>query len=104
MVKIRKGDLVIAVTNGAYENTYKKLGFEKVDEDKVEESVVVEDTVEEQVEETEEDFSELLEKPISSWTKAEIKEFATEKGIDISGTKNAGEAKDVIKAWLEENE
>jgi hypothetical protein len=48
------------------------------------------------------DFEELLEKPISQWNKMEVKDFAAAKGIDIHGTKNANEAKEIIKKYLEE--
>ena len=37
-----------------------------------------------------------MEKPISEWVASEVKRFAKIKGIDISGTKNANEAKDII--------
>lgn len=47
---------------------------------------------------------EILEKPIAKWSKEEIKKFAEIKEIDITGTKNAGEARDRIKAYLEDQE
>ena len=47
---------------------------------------------------------EILEKPIAQWSKEEIKKFAEIKEIDITGTKNAGEARDRIKAYLEAQE
>ena len=47
---------------------------------------------------------EILEKPIAQWSKEEIKKFAEIKEIDITGTKNAGEARDRIKAYLEDQE
>jgi hypothetical protein len=34
------------------------------------------------------------------WTKAEVKEFARANGIDISGTKNVNEAKEIIKQFI----
>ena len=48
-------------------------------------------------------IDEIIEKPISQWNKEEIKKFAALKDIDISGTKNATEAKELIKQFLEEN-
>ena len=63
----------------------------------------VDDEVEEEDELLTEDekFCEnLLEKPIGSWNKIEVKKFAEIKGIDISGTKNPAEAKNVIKEFL----
>ena len=45
---------------------------------------------------------ELVEKPISQWNKEEVKRFAAIRDIDISGTKNANEAKEIIKQFLAE--
>ena len=44
---------------------------------------------------------EILEKPISQWNKDEVKRFAAIKEIDISGTKNANEAKEIIKSFID---
>ena len=44
---------------------------------------------------------EILEKPISQWNKEEVKRFAAIKEIDISGTKNANEAKEIIKSFID---
>jgi hypothetical protein len=37
---------------------------------------------------------------VSQWNKEEVKRFAALKEIDISGTKNANEAKEIIKQFL----
>lgn len=42
----------------------------------------------------------MQEKPLSQWTKNEVKRFASIKGIDLKGTKNASEAKERIKPCL----
>ena len=44
---------------------------------------------------------EILEKPISQWNKEEVKRFAAIKEIDISGTKNANEAKEIMKSFID---
>ena len=49
-------------------------------------------------------MEEILEKPISQWNKDEVKRFAGIKEIDITGTKNANEAKEIIKSFLEAQE
>ena len=46
-------------------------------------------------------MEEILEKPISQWSKGEVKRFAAIKKIDISGTKNANEAKEIIKSFID---
>lgn len=109
LIKITDGVKSITVTQGAYEGIYKNLGFEPAD--KVEEEVKV-DPKEKGKEGQKDDgkseneifAEELLEKPISEWSKDEVKRFAEIKEIDISETKNPGQAKEVIGAWLEEND
>lgn len=103
MVKITNGVNVFEVTNGAFESIYKNQGYRRVDE--VVEDVHHEDVEDVQNQEANEDdlfVEELLEKPIGNWKGPEVKRFAEIKGIDISGTKNANEAKEIIKAFLAE--
>ena len=45
---------------------------------------------------------ELEKKPLSQWNKDEVKQYATICGVDISGTKNAQEAKERIKAFIDD--
>ena len=49
-------------------------------------------------------LEDIVEKPVSQWSKNEVKRFATLKGVDLSGTKNVGEAKELIKMFLEDEE
>lgn len=121
MIHITNGKVVAVVTNGAYESIFKKQGWHPVGvkvagNAKKEKSIPVEDvpvykgggfTSEEDfaddVNEVDEDAKfcqELEEKPISGWSKNEVKKYAEIKGIDISGTKNVNEAKEIIKASL----
>ncbi len=122
MVKISNGDVTQIVSRGAFETQYKKLGFQivgdnqaieakkevkKAAEDKKPESQVPDDDdfdADAADDDTEDgdDFEELLEKPISQWNKTEVKDFAAAKGIDIHGTKNANEAKEIIKKYLDD--
>lgn len=102
MIKITNGKEVFEVTRGAFDGIYSRQGYTVLDEDKVEnhDEVVVGD------ERTEDEkfVDEVLEKPISQWNKEEVKRFANIKNIDITGTKNAGEAKGLIKQFLENAE
>lgn len=124
MVKITNGVDVIEVTRGAFENIYKSQGFVEADapkdkEQKVkgnpednqkhrdeeeEEGSKEPDELEEEEEESEEQkfVKELEEKPLTSWNKKEIKKYCSIVGIDISGTKSADEAKEIIKNFLTE--
>lgn len=97
MVKITNGINTFEVPTGAYRNTFKKLGYNLVSEPK-EVITTPSDASDAKVEEGKEDqFAELLEKPIAQWNKAEVKGFAAAKGIDLAGTKTIDEAKERIK-------
>lgn len=96
MVKITNGVNVFEVTRGAFDGIYSRQGYYLFDEHKKENDVTVE------VEKTEDEIfaEELIEKPISQWNKEEVKRFAAIKDIDITGTKNANEAKEIIKTVI----
>lgn len=99
MVKITNGVNTFEVTRGAFDGIYSRQGYKLVNE-KVE-AKATEAT--ETPEKTEDEIfvEEILEKPISQWGKEEIKRFAAIKEIDISGTKNANEAKEIIKSFVD---
>jgi hypothetical protein len=99
MIKITNGVNVFEVTRGAFDGIYSRQGYRLIDEKteaktpkapkapkKTEDEIFVE---------------EILEKPISQWNKGEVKRFAAIKEIDISGTKNANEAKEIIKSFID---
>lgn len=99
MVKITNGVNVFEVTRGAFDGIYSRQGYRLIDEKaktKVSETPVA-------LEKSEDDFfiEEILEKPISQWNKEEVKRFAAIKKINISGTKNANEAKKIIKSFID---
>ena len=97
MVKITNGVNTFEVPTGAYRNTFKKLGYNLVSEPK-EATTTSPDASGAKVEELQEDeFAELMEKPIAQWNKSEVKAFAAAKGIDLAGTKTIDEAKERIK-------
>ena len=114
MVKISNGEVTQIVSRGAFDTQYKRLGFQivgdnqaveaKKEEKKSEAQVPDDDFDADVADDTEDgdDFEELLEKPISQWNKTEVKDFAAAKGIDIHGTKNANEAKEIIKKYLDD--
>lgn len=100
MVKITNGRDVFEVTEGAFEGIFVHQGFKKVDGKKEGPKIIL-DEVEIPVVDAADEFDELEnEKPVSQWTKAEVKEFARSNGIDISGTKNVNEAKEIIKQFI----
>lgn len=98
MVKITNFVNTFEVTQGAYDDIFKKQGFELVKEDKEDKK----ETVEETKKTNEEAYiEELMEKPISQWNKEEVKTYASLKNVDISKTKNIGEARNIIKQSID---
>ena len=102
MVKITNGKDVFEVTRGAFDGIYSKQGYTILNKKK--NPSQVNPPVNPEKTEDEKFLEEILEKPISQWNKEEVKRFAALKEIDISETKNANEAKALIKEFLEENE
>ena len=98
MVKITNGVNVFEVTRGAFDGIYSRQGYTIIDENKKDE---INDAVEKSEEES--FIDEIIDKPISQWGKDEVKRFASIKDIDITGTKNVSEAKEIIKHFLENN-
>lgn len=100
MVKITNFVNTFEVTKGAYDDIFKKQGFELVEEDK-EETIKEEETGKDYKSDEEKYVEELMEKPISQWNKEEVKTYASLKNIDISNTKNIGEARNIIKQSID---
>ena len=101
MVKITNGKEVFEVTRGAFNGIYSHQGYTIIEEGKADETVEPPKAPEKSEDEI--FLDEIVEKPISQWNKDEVKRFATLKEIDITGTKNANEAKEIIKQFLEED-
>lgn len=98
MVKITNGVNVFEVTRGAFDGIYSRQGYTIVAENK---PAVQNDPGTPEKTEDEKFLDEIIEKPISQWNKEEVKRFAALNEIDITGTKNANEAKELIKQFLE---
>lgn len=129
MVKITNFVNTFEVTQGAYDDIFKKQGFELVEEAPRKKKKATKKQVKEAVEEPEEDYNstedeweeaeeetgkdykseeekyveKLMEKPISQWNKEEVKAYASIKGLDISKTQNVGEARNIIKQSIDKN-
>ena len=101
MVKITNGTDVFTVTRGAFDGIYSRQGYTIVGKEEAENSKGNEGEVNPSKTEDEIFLEEIVEKPISQWNKEETKRFATLRGIDISGTKNVSEAKELIKEFLD---
>lgn len=101
MVKITNGVNVFEVTRGAFDGIYSRQGYTLMNEKKAKAEKEKEPELTPEKTDDEKFLEEIVEKPISQWNKEEVKCFAALKEIDISGTKNANEAKDIIKSFLE---
>ena len=100
MVRITNGAEIFEVTQGAYDNNFKKLGYTIMNDSKAKKTEVVNAEPEDTRSKEEKFIDEMKETPISKWSKADIKKFAELNGIDFSGTKNADEAREVISEFL----
>lgn len=101
MVKITNGVNVFEVTRGAFDGIYSRQGYTIVNEKAAESAKTPETPKTPEKTEDEIFVEEILEKPISQWNKEEVKRFAAIKEIDITGTKNANEAKEIIKSFID---
>lgn len=99
MVKITNGVNTFEVTKGAFDGIYSHQGYKLV-------KYIPAQVVQDEPEKTEDEkfLDEIVLKPISQWNKEEVKRFAALRDIDITGTKNANEAKEIIKGFIEESE
>lgn len=101
MIKITNGSDVIEVTSGAFKSIYSGIGFVPVKEESagVNGDAITPDNV---IFDPDKVFiNEVSEKPIGSWTKAEIKRFANLNDIDLKGVKE-DEARELIAVILAE--
>ena len=99
MVLITNGINRFWVTKGAFSGVYSKQGYTIENDKKVVAAVQMPSP-----KSLDEKFlEEVEEKPLSQWSKDEVKKFAALKDIDLSGTKNINEAKALIKDFMEAN-
>lgn len=107
MVKITNGAVVLEVSKGAFENVYKKQGYE-IFKGNLSEAQKRHEKQEKQVEKqveaetktshvTPEEFSD---KPLSEWKKADILEYCRVNNFDISKATNIREAREILKKHI----
>ncbi len=117
-VKITNGNAEFEVTKAAFKNAFEQQGFRIIDdtvptihnrfEDKFDVNLdmeaelgKVEDSkpemaVEAELSEDDLFVQEMLEKPISEWTKGELKRVAKIKGIDLSNADSTSKARQIV--------
>lgn len=99
MIKVSNGMTEFYTTKSSFDEIFSRQGYYKVEDEVIKPAEDISNVNEINVKDK---FCEdLLEKPIAEWNKTEIKRFCEINEIDISGTKNANEAKELIKAFIE---
>lgn len=103
MIFITNGINEFEVSRGAYESIFRKQGYSIVVDTETE---VVENNKDavaaEPAKQVDKDAEALMEKPISQWTKNEVKSFIDKKRIDVSGITSFNEVKDRVRKYIEE--
>ena len=103
MIIITNGINEFEVSRGAYESIFRKQGYSVVVDTETE---VVENNKDaaaaEPAKQVDKDAEALMEKPISQWTKNEVKSFIDKKRIDVSGITSFNEVKDRVRKYIEE--
>lgn len=103
MVKITNGVRTFEVTEGAFKSIFSHQGFQKVVDEKPKKIKEPDADDKNDNGNGDAEFVEgLKEKPISQWSKNDIKQYAAITGLDITGTKNINEARDLVKAHMDE--
>lgn len=103
MVKITNGVRTFEVTEGAFKSIFARQGFQKVVDEKPKKTKEPDAGDKNDNGNGDAEFLEgLKEKPISQWSKNDIKQYAAITGLDITGTKNINEARDLVKAHMDE--
>lgn len=101
MVEITNGANTYKVTRSAYESIFRAQGYKLIDSARKSILANPSNAVGDSAMSSEDE--KLLEKPIASWTKSEVKAFAARNDISLVGTKNVNEAKGIIRDWINEN-
>lgn len=101
MVTIKSKDEkeIFQVTQGAYNTVFEGQGYSIVPKLK---KAGQHKSADKAPSEDERFVAELMEKPISQWTKDEVKRFVDIKGIDTTGAKSVNEVKDLIKSMFQQ--
>lgn len=97
MIKITNGSNVFEVSQGAFDGIYSHQGYTvmNANNSSKKERVIPKKTDDDMF------LEQIVEKPISQWSKEDVKHYAALKKIDISNTKNVNEAKAIIKESIE---
>lgn len=92
----------ITVPHSIYNSHFKKLGYHEVAKKAASHMPLgapVEESPSAMADESKE--ASLPEKPVSEWSKEEVKQFVSDRNIDTSSAKNLGDVRRIIAEYLE---
>lgn len=97
MVKVTNGVDTFEVTMGAYKDIFASQGYKLITE-----AEVVPQMSSGEPSKTEEELflEEIVEKPVSEWTKDELKKFADLNEISLDGIHSVNDVREVIKNYI----
>lgn len=99
MVEITNGNITTVVTEGAFKSVFSKLGYERVND----KEPVAEAAGPAVVQESADEFADLVTKPVSQWSKAELQKFVKAKGIDTADASTVNAVKSLVADFVAEN-
>lgn len=99
MVNIQRGQFKTRVSKKAYESFFKNKGYRIVSEDSEKEEEHKIEMMEEHESETVEESDNI---PISDMNAKQLRKFAEENGIDVSGAKSTEQARAIVRKTLKE--
>lgn len=93
MVTITDGVHDLTVTKGAFDSIFSKQGYRLAKKTQA----VQHDTV---IDNNSKKLNALVEKPISAWTKNDMKFYVTQTGLDTTAAANVEEAREIIREHI----
>lgn len=101
MVKITNNIVTFDVSHGAFKSVFKGMGFVKVEDETagIDDKTGVYGDLSYKTED-EQFLQDIVEKPLSQWSKNEVKKYVDIKGIDTAGASTLAEVKELIKAYI----
>lgn len=97
MVKITNGIDTFEVTKGAFKTVFANQGYVLAST-----HATAPQIVSEPVEKTDDErfVDEMLEKPVSAWTKEELKRFAEVNNISLEGVQKVDDVREIISNYI----
>ena len=95
MIRITDGVHQFTVSEGAFDNVFKQQGYQVL------EPATPADSIES---EPEKQADPLDEKPVSKWTKQELKSYCDKHGIDLEGVTSSDEVRKRVLSYQEQGE